>query len=63
MATTKATFRRLGPLPKGGEKVSVRIQPELAARLDMWIADRLDTPSRAEAIRRLIEIGLSDGRG
>jgi len=28
------------------------------AKLDAWIAEQHDSPSRAEAIRRLVEIGL-----
>lgn len=37
----------------------VRLQPELAAPLDEWRRQQQDLPSRAEAIRRLVEIGLS----
>jgi hypothetical protein len=31
---------------------------ELMDRIDTWSADQEDRPSRAEAIRRLVEIGL-----
>jgi hypothetical protein len=31
---------------------------ELIASLDAWSADQEDQPSRAEAIRRLVELGL-----
>jgi len=36
----------------------VRLQPELAGPLDGWRRKQSDLPSRAEAIRRLIELGL-----
>jgi hypothetical protein len=31
---------------------------ELMERIDTWSVDQEDQPSRAEAIRRLVEIGL-----
>lgn len=36
----------------------VRVQPVLAKRLDEWRGAQHDLPSRPEAIRRLIELGL-----
>jgi hypothetical protein len=36
----------------------VRLQPELSAPLDDWRRKQADLPSRAEAIRRLVELGL-----
>lgn len=36
----------------------VRLQPELAVPLDEWRRRQQDLPSRAEAIRRLVELGL-----
>lgn len=45
------------PRPKGtGDPVLVRLQPELAARLDEWRRKQADLPSRAEAVRRLVEL-------
>ena len=35
-------------------EVTVRLQPDLLAALDAFIADELDSPSRPEAIRRLV---------
>jgi hypothetical protein len=32
---------------------------ELMTRLDTWSTDQEDRPSRAEAIRRLVELGLT----
>jgi len=51
--------KRRGPTPTGkGEPVQVRIQPALMSALDAWITEQHDLPSRPEAIRRLIELGL-----
>jgi TPR repeat protein len=40
------------------DTVMVRLQPELAAPLDDWRRKQADLPSRAECIRRLVELGL-----
>jgi uncharacterized protein YfbU (UPF0304 family) len=46
------------------ERFEMRIDSELLARLDNWRGNEEDTPSRAEAIRRLIEAGLAfDNKG
>ena len=46
------------PAPKGQEDVTIRLlAPDLAA-LDAWIAAQPDKPSRAEAVRRLMQKGL-----
>jgi hypothetical protein len=37
----------------------VRVQPIMAKRLDQWRAEETDIPSRPEAIRRLVELGLT----
>ena len=36
----------------------VRLQPEQLSRLDAWISDHPDQPSRPAAIRQLIDRGL-----
>jgi len=48
------------PRKKGGvHPVSaVRLPPELAGNVDRWAAAQEDAPTRSEAIRRLVEIGL-----
>jgi hypothetical protein len=47
------------PRAKGpGEPVLVRLQPELAGHLDDWRRAQQDLPPRAEAIRRLVALGL-----
>lgn len=43
------------------ERFEMRIDSELLERLDMWGSEQEDTPSRAEAVRRLLELGLSHG--
>lgn len=45
-----------------GTPVLVRLQPEMLSELDDWRGGRDDEPSRAEAIRRLIELGLQKGK-
>jgi len=38
----------------------VRFQPDQLARLDAWIAEQGDAPSRPEAARRLIDKALAE---
>ena len=38
--------------------VVVRLQPGPLAAIDDWLSKLADKPSRAEAIRRLVELGL-----
>jgi hypothetical protein len=42
-----------------GEPVLVRVQPDLAKFLDDWRRKQEDLPGRPEAIRRLVELGLT----
>ena len=44
--------------PVTGDLVGVRLQPPLARAIDEWRRKQEDLPSRPEAMRRLIEIGL-----
>jgi hypothetical protein len=37
---------------------AVRLPPELGASVDKWALSQDDAPTRSEAIRRLVEIGL-----
>jgi hypothetical protein len=41
-----------------GDLVGVRLQPDLAKQIDAWRRTQDDLPGRAEALRRLAEIGL-----
>ncbi|EPP3876560.1 YfbU family protein [Pseudomonas aeruginosa] len=46
------------------ERFEMRIDSDLLERLDQWRQGEDDTPSRAEAVRRLIEAGLAhDNKG
>jgi hypothetical protein len=57
--TTRDITKQPKPRVKGtGEPVMVRLQPELAAPLDAWLRKQPDRPTRAEAIRRLVVLGL-----
>jgi len=39
-------------------RFEIRLQPKLSTQIDDWRRQQRDLPSRAEAARRLIEIGL-----
>ena len=49
--------------PKKKDGVSpvsaVRLPPDLGASVDQWANMQVDTPTRSEAIRRLVELGLT----
>ncbi|PSJ42136.1 hypothetical protein C7I55_07840 [Sphingomonas deserti] len=56
---TVITRKRRGPSPTGrGVLVGVRLHAEQLAAVDAWCASQEDSPTRPEAIRRLIEKGL-----
>jgi uncharacterized protein YfbU (UPF0304 family) len=40
------------------ERFEMRVDENLLARIDEWSSEQDDVPSRAEAVRRLIELGL-----
>ena len=44
---------------EGGIPVQIPMLPSLVLKVDSWIANQADRPSRPEAIRRLIEQGLT----
>ena len=51
--------KRRGPPPTGkGVQVVVRLQPGPLGAIDKWVEKQSDRPTRAEAIRRLVELGL-----
>src|SRR5262249_21584488 len=59
-ATTQK--KRRGPPPTGKNPlIDLRLEPELLARVDRWAASQKDGPSRLEAMRRLVELGLAVG--
>lgn len=45
------------------ERFEMRLSQSVLARLDAWRADQEDLPSRAEAVRRLVEQGLDASGG
>jgi hypothetical protein len=49
------------PKKKGGVHpvTAVRLSPELGSAVDEWALLQADGPSRSEAIRRLVELGLT----
>jgi hypothetical protein len=52
--------KRRGPPPTGkGTQIVVRMQPAPLTALDAWVVTQSDSPTRAEAIRRLVELGLT----
>jgi hypothetical protein len=52
------------PKKKGGvyPVTAVRLSPALGAEVDQWAGAQVDSPTRSEAIRRLVELGLSTKR-
>jgi hypothetical protein len=48
------------PKKKGGvyPVTAVRLSPVLGAEVDKWAGSQSDMPTRSEAIRRLVELGL-----
>jgi hypothetical protein len=49
----------MAPAAGEGTLIGLRLEPALLARVDRWAASQKDGPSRLEAIRRLIELGLA----
>ena len=45
------------------ERFEMRLTPDTLEQVDQWRADQLGLPSRAEAVRRLIDVGLSVSSG
>ena|SRR5688572_25304010 len=58
----KKTKKKRGR-PAGRDPVTaIRLPEDLRVRVEAWAAKQRDTPSRSEAIRRLVEIGLAGVR-
>jgi hypothetical protein len=53
--------RGRGRPPTGALSIHLRVPPADVAAIDSWTARQKDKPSRPEAIRRLVEIGLTAG--
>jgi hypothetical protein len=58
--TTVIAKKKRGPPARGkGEPIVVRMHPPALEMLDAWIAKQKQPfPSRPEAVRRLVELGL-----
>jgi hypothetical protein len=52
---------RGAPATGKGTLIGLRLEPALLARVDRWAASQKDGPSRLQAIRRLVELGLAVG--
>lgn len=48
----------MGPM---GERFEMRVDEEILSKVDKWRGEQKDVPSRAEAMRRLVEFGLMRG--
>jgi hypothetical protein len=42
-----------------GETIPIRLSPALKDKVETWAAKQPDAPSRSEALRRLVEMGLA----
>ena len=61
MAPRSVTVRkkkRAAPATGKGTPIGLRLAPATLARVDRWAASQQDDPSRPEAIRRLVDLGL-----
>jgi hypothetical protein len=61
IASTKGSIPRKRGRPATGRAASrtFRLSDEFIATLDAWAANQADQPTRSEAIRRLVELGLT----
>jgi metal-responsive CopG/Arc/MetJ family transcriptional regulator len=48
---------------QNAKQFQMRVSEEFLARLDDWRRAQRDLPSRAEAIRRLVELGMKAPQG
>ena len=57
-------YRRIAMsrLEKQTERFEMKASPEFLARLDQWRRKQPDLPNRSEAIRRLVEQALKQGK-
>jgi len=47
---------------QNSERFLMRVSPQFLARVDQWRRKQLDLPNRSEAIRRLVEVGMKQGK-
>ena len=55
--------KRAAPPAGKGTPIGLRLAPATLARVDRWATSQQDDPSRPEAIRRLVELGLASAQG
>lgn len=59
MTSPKRIYTRTSRPAQAGELVGVRLQPELLARIDAWRATQSSVPTRPQAMRLLMDMGLA----
>ena len=65
MARRSVTVRkkkRAAPPAGKATPIGLRLEDATLARVDRWAASQQDDPSRPEAIRRLVELGLATAK-
>ena len=55
--------RTLPLMDRKPTRFELRLPPELGDEIDKWRREQADLPPRAEAARRLIELGLDAAKG
>lgn len=45
------------------ERLQMRVSADFLAKVDEWRRAQPDLPNRSEAIRRLVELALTGGKG
>jgi|TARA_R100000501_G_scaffold15113_3_gene27457 hypothetical protein len=60
MSTLPSAKKKIGRPPVDSEAVNVRLKRGQLDALDKWRKAQGDDPSRPEAIRRLVELGMKD---
>jgi len=60
-SSTKNVVRKRPGRPATGQApvTAIRLSMQLRESVDAWAAKQLDEPGRSEAIRRLVELGLT----
>jgi hypothetical protein len=60
-SSTKNVVRKRPGRPATGQDpvTAIRLSPQLRESVDAWAARQSDVPGRSEAIRRLVELGLT----
>jgi hypothetical protein len=62
-STKKVLPKKRGRPATGKDPMmALRMSPEIKAAVEHWAAQQADKPSRSEAIRRLVELGLAKAK-